>query len=42
MPEMIIDIAADQVETLTLHIPTIVSDPDIGETLIGDLTGIRC
>ncbi len=28
-------------EIKATHIPTVLSDPDIGETLIGDLTGIR-
>jgi addiction module RelE/StbE family toxin len=28
-------------EIKTTHIPAILSDPNIGETLIGDLSGIR-
>ena len=28
-------------EIKATHIPTVLSDPDIGETLIGDLAGIR-
>lgn len=28
-------------EIKATHIPTVLSHPDIGETLIGDLTGIR-